>query len=100
MGLRRPDAMCDVHYFQRYSTKENAVTNTVLHLFARIYEHSPKRLRILLNEIADDDLPIGITFAQQVRSLGSVPDGSIQQSPIKIMVETKVDAGGKCQPAP
>ncbi len=85
--------MSDIHYFQRYSTKENSVTNTVLHLFARIYEHSPKRLRVLLNEIVDDDIPIGISFAQQVRSSGSVPDGSIQQSPVKIMIETKVDAG-------
>jgi hypothetical protein len=85
--------MSDIHYFQRYSTKENAVTNTTLHLFSRIYEHSPRRLRLLVNEVFDDDIPIGVAFSQQVRNSDSVPDGAIEQSPVKIVIETKVDAG-------
>jgi hypothetical protein len=85
--------MSDIHYFQRYSVKENVVTNTTLHLFSWIYEHSPKRLRALLNEVFDDDIPIGLGFSQQVRGPDSVPDGAIHQPAVKITIETKVDAG-------
>src|SRR5256885_182432 len=86
--------MSRIHYFQRYSTKENVVTNTTLHLFAQIGAHSTDRLRDLLGGIfGDQEIPLGINFEQQVRSNASVPDAVISQEPLRLAIETKVDAG-------
>ncbi len=84
--------MSDIHYFQRYTSRENAVTNATLHLFSRIYEHSTKRLKDLLNEVFDADMPLGVEIRQQTRSGESVPDGFIAQAQVRIAIETKVDA--------
>lgn len=84
--------MSRVTYFQRYSAKENAVTNTVLHLFARIAEASTDKFNDLLLQI-DENMPqFGITFEQQTRSGPSVPDGCISQQRQDLWIETKVDA--------
>jgi hypothetical protein len=86
--------MSQIHYFQRYSTKENAVTNTALHLFSQINAHSTDRLRELLVDLLDDqEIPLGVNINQQIRSATSVPDGVISQEPSHIVIETKVDAG-------
>ena len=86
--------MAHITYFQRYSTYENVVTNTTLHLFSQINQHSPDRLRTVLSELFGDvEMPLGINFQQQTRSESSVPDGSILQEPVHIIIETKVDAG-------
>jgi hypothetical protein len=86
--------MSHVTYFQRYSSKENVVTNTVLHLFSQINAHSTDRLRELLVDLLDDHpLPLGVQIQQQIRSSASVPDGYISQEPLHIAIETKVDAG-------
>lgn len=85
--------MSRAHYFQRYSSKENVVTNSTLHLFAQINAHSTDRLRELLVDLLDDqDIPLGLNIGQQVRSATSVPDGIISQEPLHIVIETKVDA--------
>lgn len=85
--------MSRVTYFQRYSSKENVVTNTVLHLFSQINAHSTDRLRELLVDLFDDDaVPLGVQIHQQVRSSASIPDGFISQEPVHIIIETKVDA--------
>ncbi|MEC4685067.1 MAG: hypothetical protein VST71_04955 [Nitrospirota bacterium] len=85
--------MGQIHYFQRYSSRENAVTNNTLQLFARIYEQSPDQLANLLTEITGENIEIGIDISQQQRSGDSVPDGIIGQRSFKILIETKVDAG-------
>lgn len=85
--------MGQIHYFQRYSSRENAVTNNTLQLFARIYEQSPGQLANLLTEITGENIEIGIDINQQQRSGDSIPDGSIGQRSFKILIETKVDAG-------
>ena len=86
--------MSRVTYFQRYTTKENVVTNTTLHLFSQINQHSPDRLKAVLSELLGDaEMPLGINFQQQMRSDTSVPDGGIFQEPIHLLIETKVDAG-------
>ena len=85
--------MSRITYFPRYSTKENVVTNTTLHLFSQIYRHSTERLRDLLSYIlGEQDLAFGVDIHQQVRSGSSVPDGVISQEPLRIILETKVDA--------
>ena len=86
--------MSHVTYFPRYTSNENAATNSTLHLFSQINQHSVERLRELLTALFDDEvLPLGISFEQQKRRGSSVPDGIIQQEPIHIVIETKVDAG-------
>jgi hypothetical protein len=86
--------MSRVTYFPRYSGVENAVTNTTLHLFSQINQQSTERLRALLSELlGGEEVPLGLSFEQQRRSANSVPDGSILQEPLHIVIETKVDMG-------
>ena len=86
--------MSRVTYFPRYSGVENAVTNTTLHLFSQINQQSTERLRALLSELlGGEEVPLGISFEQQRRSSNSIPDGSILQEPLHIVIETKVDMG-------
>ena len=86
--------MSRVTYFPRYHNRENIVTNTTLHLFSQINQQSTERLRELLSQMFDgEDMPLGISFDQQSRAEISVPDGSIFQESLHIVIETKVDAG-------
>ena len=86
--------MSRVTYFPRYSGGENAVTNTTLHLFSQINQQSTDRLRALLIDLLDvGEVPLGISFEQQKRSANAVPDGSILQEPVHLVIETKVEAG-------
>lgn len=86
--------MSRVTYFPRYSGPENVVTNSTLHLLAQINQHSTERLRAFLGDVlGDEDLPLGISFEQQRRSGSSVPDGSILQEPLHLVLETKVGSG-------
>lgn len=85
--------MAKIHYFQRYSSYENTVTNNVLQLLARIYDYSPSRASLLLTELTGTDVSIGIEINQQTRGPESVPDGAIIQRSFKILVEAKVTAG-------
>lgn len=85
--------MSRVTYFPRYTTPENVITNTTLHLFAQINQHSTEDFQTVLGELLGDTyLPLGISFQQQTRSESSVPDGSILQERVHIMIETKVTA--------
>lgn len=84
--------MSTIHYFQRYNSKENVVTNTILHLFSRIHSYSPYRLTSIINEICGEEIPIGLLFEQQKRASASVPDGTISQQALEIRIETKTEA--------
>lgn len=86
--------MSKIHYFQRYSTFENAATNNTLLLLSRIYQYAPSKLSILLSRLIDEDNPIeiGVEILQQERGLGSIPDGKIIQRSFKILIEAKVDS--------
>lgn len=81
--------MSKIHYFQRYATEENTVTNNTLQLFARIYNYSASQASILLSEITGENIEIGIEINQQKRGKESVPDGTIIQRSFKILVEAK-----------
>lgn len=85
--------MSKIHYFQRYSSIENTVTNNTLQLLARIYAHSTTQASQLLTTLADESIEIGIEINQQERALASVPDGTIIQRSFKILIESKVDTG-------
>jgi hypothetical protein len=85
--------MSKIHYFQRYSSVENTVTNNTLQLFARIYDYSPAQASKLLSAITDEPIEIGLEIHQQERGKESVPDGVIIQRSLKVLIEAKVDAG-------
>lgn len=85
--------MSKIHYFQRYSSAENVVTNNTLQLFARIYGNSPARLSQFLSALLDDqDIELGVEIRQQQKSPKSVPDGAITQRSFKLLLEAKVNA--------
>lgn len=82
-----------IHYFQRYSSVENTVTNNTLLLFARIQNHSNTVASKLLSDLTNEEIEIGVQFLQQGREEKSVPDGQIIQDSFKILIEAKVGAG-------
>lgn len=82
--------MASIHYFQRYSSKENVVTNNTLLLLARLYETSTVKFQLLLNELLQEEVEVGLSFNQQIRGTNSVPDGTIFQKSFKIVIETKL----------
>lgn len=84
--------MSKIHYFQRYSTVENTVTNNTLQLFARIYSYSPSRASKFLTELTGESIEIGVEINQQEPGEGSVPDGVIIQRSFKVLLESKVDS--------
>ena len=84
--------MSRIHYFQRYSTKENSVTNNTLLLFGRLYNSSVVKFEEFLSKILGYQIEVGPDFSQQVRGASSVPDAMISQSSFKIIIETKVDS--------
>ena len=85
--------MADIHYFPRYSQKENMVTNNTLLLFNRLYQHHTYRFKQFINLILEDsDLEFDTTlkFSQQVKATGSIPDAVVEQESFKIVIETKL----------
>ena len=89
--------MADVHYFPRYTQRENFVTNNTLLLFQRLYDYNLRKFGKFLMELKEDldsfsDL-LGLHINQQIRTGNSVPDGFIVQHPLKIVVETKMHEG-------
>jgi hypothetical protein len=88
--------MSAVTYFQRYSQKENVVTNNTLLLLSRLYFYNPMRLNALLNDLLADlpEVEVGVSFIQQTGGAkgGSVPDGMLSQNSFRILVETKLAA--------
>lgn len=84
-----------VHFFQRYSQRENVVTNNTLLLLARLNEASTPRFNALLSAWLDKPaLDLGLHFEQQRRAQpGSIPDGRIFQQSIELVLEVKLGAG-------
>lgn len=85
--------MSEVHYFPRYSQKENMVTNNTLLLFNRLYNHSADTFNQFLNNLiekVDQKIDTRLSFEQQVKAKESVPDGVIRQQSFKIIIETKL----------
>lgn len=81
--------MSRISFFQRFSQRENHATNNTLLMLQHVYRASPVLLQDVLTSLVDAELPIGPTFAQQVRREESVPDGLISQAALEILVETK-----------
>ena len=67
--------MPKIHYFQRYSSFENTVTNNTLQLLARIYNYSALKASQLLSELTCESIEIGIGINQQEREKNLSPMG-------------------------
>jgi hypothetical protein len=86
----------DIHYFPRYSSKENAATNNTLLLLLRLYQHNRYKFEKLMEILtAEQEIPLpafGLQFSQQRGTGQSVLDGFLSQESIKVAVETKLGA--------
>ena len=85
--------MSRIHYFQRYDSKENWITNSTLLLLSRLYNYNRLKFQNVINEILSESnlsLNIGVDFAQQQWGESSVVDGVISQDSFKIVIETKL----------
>lgn len=85
--------MGKVHIFQRYSQRENWVTNNTLLFLSRLQDYNNKKFEKVINAILQENnliLNIGVNFSQQGRGANSVPDGIISQDEFKIAIETKL----------
>lgn len=86
--------MSRIHYFPRYSQKENMVTNNTLLLFTQLYNDSPEKFRMFINTLLEEsgiELDTMVRFKQQEKASGGrVPDGFIEQESFKVVIETKL----------
>lgn len=84
--------MKNIHYFPRYSQKENTVTNNTLLLMSRLYNHSSEKFELFLNGLLEDEVLLNtvINFGQQDKQGDSIPDGIICQESFKVVIETKL----------
>lgn len=83
----------NIHYFQRYHTKENVATANTLLLLSRLYYYSPAKFyRFLQHKILDGNTNLELYFQSQYKSSDSVPDAVIIQPGFKILIETKVES--------
>jgi len=82
--------MSNPHFFQRYSQKENAVTNNTLRLLAQVYNDAPSRLESLLETVVDGiSVDLDLQISQQEKTAASIPDGALYQPSLRIIIETK-----------
>ncbi len=83
--------MSKIHYFQRYSQRENVATNNTLLLFSRLYNNSIHKFNEFLNNLFEnEEINVGLNFLQQSKNGLSVPDGSFKQPSFKVVIETKM----------
>lgn len=86
--------MSEIHYFPRYSQKENVVTNNTLLLLLRLNQYNRFKFEKFMELLCDDlEVPLAsswLQFRQQKGTGKSVVDGYISQESIKIAVETKL----------
>src|SRR3954462_12018263 len=82
--------MARVSYFQRYSQRENHVTNNTLLMLRHFYRTSPDKIGALLNALFEEEMSIGLEFRQQVGEKHGIPDALITQQSLSIYVEAKL----------
>ena len=80
-----------IHYFQRYHSKENVDTSNTMLMLSRLYNYNADKFFSMLNSLilGEDESP-EISFDLQVVGDESVPDAVISQKSFKIVVETKL----------
>jgi len=80
-----------IHYFQRYHSKENVDTSNTMLMLSRLYNYNADKFFSMMNALilGETESP-EITFDLQVAGDQSVPDAVISQKSFKIVVETKL----------
>ena len=81
--------MNNIHYFQRFTQKENLATNNTMLLLKRLQEYSAYIYENVLKAIIGDAFIITTEWKTQVKKEKSVPDGQIRQNSYNILIETK-----------
>ncbi len=91
--------MTQIHYFPRYSQRENFQTNNTLLLLNRLYNYNRFRFENFLSKLFRDAateagraLELGLQIKQQVGTGTSVVDGYLYQDSLRIAIETKRSA--------
>jgi hypothetical protein len=89
--------MTQLFRFQRYSQRENVVTNNVLMLLSRLYKYRASKFeRALISMLADQattkPIEIGPRFTQQERGPSRIADGLIKQAGFDLLIETKLES--------
>ena len=82
--------MNNIHYFQRFTQKENLATNNTMLLLKRLQEYSTYIYENVLKAIIGDNFNINTEWKTQVKKEKSVPDGQIRQNSYNILIETKM----------
>lgn len=82
--------MAGISYFQRYSQRENHVTNNTLLVLRHLYQTSPGKLEQVVRGLVGQEVDLELKFNQQTRGSASVPDGVISQAPFRLYFETKL----------
>ena len=72
-----------IHYFQRYHSKENVDTSNTMLMLSRLYNYNADKFFSMLNSLilGEDESP-EITFDLQVAGDESVPDAVISQKSV------------------
>lgn len=80
-----------LHYFQRYHSKENVDTANTMLMLSRLYHYNADKFFSMLNSLVlgADENP-EITFELQAAGDDSVPDAIISQKSFQVVVETKL----------
>lgn len=83
--------MMQIHYFQRYHSKENVDTSNTMLMLSRLYNYNSDKFFAMLNTLILDEADSPeICFELQVGGNNSVPDAIISQKSFKIVIETKL----------
>lgn len=83
------EGMSNLHYFHRYSQKENVVTNNTLLLLSRLYAHNALYFEAFLADLLGADAP----------GVGRDPRNMIRASHRSLGVDPRLDPGSG-QPRP
>lgn len=79
----------NIHYFQRYHTKENVDTANAMLFLSRLYSHSSVKFYKFLSRLLPENASVELTVKLQTKSENSVPDALIRQESFRIAIETK-----------
>lgn len=81
----------NIHYFQRYHSKENVETANTMLMLSRLYNYDADKFFAMLTTLVlgENETP-EITFNLQASGEKSVPDAVISQKSFKVVVETKL----------
>ena len=79
-----------IHYFQRYHSKENVATANTMLLLSRLYSYSPNKFYQVLKSYLGEQFDSELKIVLQEKGPESVTDATITQSSFKIVVETKL----------